>query len=217
MTDILDEANQDYRFQRRVSLFKKALPFIAFITLVIVIIIGVKDWYNNKKLLEREARTNLLAEALENPDPELKQEALHAIANSKNDGISDLAAQNLISDDIKKDSDKALAELDKLIQHSSSVVNKNLAKLQYAGLLLDKNSLTDEESRKIQNILISIDQTQVLYSKAQIYLALYNIKIRNYTSAKDVIIKLKNNKKLPEFIYLEADAILNYINEKENK
>lgn len=217
MVDILEEANQDYTFHKRVSLFKKALPFIALFTVIVVVVIGLRDWYSNKKLSERELSTSILAEALENIDPELMQEALLSIAKAK-DGISDVAQQNLITDNIaKSDINKALSQLDQLSQNASSIITQNLAKLEYVGLLLDKNELTDEDSRKIQNILISIDQTQVMHSKAQIYLALYNIKIGNYASAKDIIIKLKNTKKLPEFIHLEADAILNYINEKENK
>ncbi len=217
MVDILDEANQDYTFHKRVSLFKKALPFIALFTVIVVVVIGLRDWYSNKKLSERELATSILAEALESIDPELKQEALLSIANAK-DGISDIAQQNLITGNItKSDINKALSQLEQLSQNGSSIITQNLAKLEYVGLLLDKNELTDQDSRKIQNILLSIDQTQVMYSKAQIYLALYNIKIGNYTSAKDIIIKLKNTKKLPEFIHLEADAILNYINEKENK
>lgn len=217
MVDLLDEANQEYAFQKRVHLFKRSLPVVAIITLLLIAIIGIKDWYADSALEKQGIRTSLLIEALETNDAELRREALLSLTKQK-DGISDLAYQNIIPS-LMKSSDKEalLKDLMQLINVASSPVVANLAKIGYVGILLDKDILQDEESRKIQNFLISIDKTQALYLRAQIYLALYNIKIGNLLSAKDIIKKFMENTSIPEFMKVESNAIIGYINQKEMK
>lgn len=214
MSDLLEEADIDYTYQKRIELFKKILPFVVLATFVSIVIIGTKDWYYNREAKKQEDRSNLLAEALyDKSDKSLNKEILTSLTK-QNDGISDLASFALLE---SSDKEKSLEILEKLMENGSNQISKNIAKLEYVGILLDLDKLKPEQISKMQSILVQIDKTQPLYRNAQVYSCLFNIKIENFVKAKEIAQKLLDEENLPESIRSQAESVLSYINEKESK
>lgn len=214
MSDLLEEADIDYVYQKRIQLFKKLLPLIVLVTLLSILVVSFKDWYYDREAKKQESRTNLLIEALtEKIDKSLKEEILNSLSK-QNDGVGTLAKFALID---KKDKSKTLEILDTIIQNSSDQVSKNLARLEYAGILLDSETLNKEQIDKLQSLLVQIDKTQPLFVNAQIYTSLLNIKVDNLSKAKEIALKLLEEEKLPDSIRSQAESVISYINEKESK
>ncbi len=215
MSDILDEAKDDYVYNRRIELFKKALPIVAILTVITISIISVKEWYISKHRAEVERNTEILFEELTgiNLSNDDRIEILQSLA--KVDGsIGDISKFRLATYLIRngKLSD-ALEELTNIINNSNSKISVNLAKTEYASLLLDQNELTDKQKSMIQTYLSSIDKSQPLYENAQIYSGLYNIKIGNSARAKEIAQQLLQSESLSEAIRMQAESILSYTNE----
>jgi len=214
MSDLLDETKDDYLYNKRVEIFKKVLPFVAIFTLIIISIISIKEWYADNQRIKIEKNTELLFEEFTNTNLKIddKLEILKTLAEA--DGsVGDISRFKIVYNLVEnKKIHEALDELRILIDKSSSEIFINLAKIEYAGLLLDENELTNKEKSVVQTYLSSIEKSQPLYDNAQIYTALYNIKTGNNERANEISQQLLQNEDSFESIREQAESIISYIN-----
>lgn len=213
MSDLLEEANIDYKDQWRIQLFRKLLPYIAFGTLLLVFILGVNNYLNEKALHNKMDRTTLLIESATTKLElsELSDEVLNKLSQ-ENDGVGDIAKitkiNNLIS---QKNYVDALNLTENLIDNSSLNITKNFAKNLYVSLTLDNFPLDDKTLTKLKNYVTSIDKTQPLYYNTRIVYCLMLIKTEKYNDASKEIKEILNEKQLTQSLKNQALAIQNYL------
>lgn len=215
MSDLLDEAKTEYLHYKRVEFFKKLLPNIALITLAVIIVIMLKNFYQGRENAKKELRTSIFLSSLfkELKDQELEKQGLASLKD--HDVIGDLATLASITSQIKDNKlENIEAELENIISNASSPITSSLAKLLFVGRMLDKDKLSEDDSKKIQKYIMTFDKKQPLYFNSQIYYALYNIKIGNLNSANDILKNLKEND-LSTGLKNQIDVILNFIKGKK--
>lgn len=215
MSDLLDEAKTEYQYNKRIEIFKKFLPIIFIVTLTVIVIITLKNFYQGRENAKKELRTSIFISSLfkELKDLELEKESLESLKN--HDVIGDFANLASINSQIKENKlENIQAELENLISNASSPITSSLAKLLFVGQMLDKDQLSDDDSKKIIKYIMTFDKKQPLYFNSQIYYALYNIKIGNLNSANDILKNLKEND-LSTGLKNQIDVILNFIKGKK--
>lgn len=212
MTDLLEETHSDFQYERNLKLFKKILPIVIAATIFFIIIISAKNWYNARKNEKLESRTELLVKTLLMNDDSKKVAMLNTIS-TENDDIGNYAKlEASITGNI---SSEEVEELEKIASNSSNKIVSSLAKLRFVGISLDKSDLLEKNKQKIQTFLVSFTKSEPLYLNAKILEILYNIQIKNITSAKEILSRLNIEPNLPETIKGQIEAIENHIKNKE--
>ncbi|MDX1924370.1 MAG: tetratricopeptide repeat protein [Rickettsiaceae bacterium] len=213
MFDILDEAKQDYEDARNVNLFKKILPIVIGITLLVIILLILSNWYIDRQNNLMQQRSTILFNAnfQKNLKNELIDQSISSLLNEKN-SISELAALYQASNRISSGKlEEASIILEKLIQSAENIGIKNLAKISHIGLLLDKETLTKEENHKIQSYISSVNQTEPLYESILLYNAMFQIKNSNFSNAEDILNRLLDIEQLSFSVKDVATKLLNHV------
>lgn len=211
MTDILDEATQDYKEQRKIYLFKKILPYILSLTLLIVVVLSAKKWIYYKDKSLKEEKTELFYESINNESGELKLEVLRGLQKD-NDTISfnsRFVAANEYLNNNKKEN--AYEEINYIIENSKKDLIRNLAKNWYISLKLDENNLSKNDKTKIEQLIKSVEPSEPLYYNTRILESLFNIKYQRLDKSMEVINSLLEDNNSSPNVYEQAMAIKNYL------
>lgn len=217
MSDLFEEANSDYQYNKKVQIYKKILPITVIATIFFVIIVAIKNWYFARQDSLTQERTKILLDSYFNKTSgNLSKEALETLTLNK-DNISDFANLAIIKDilEVNLDTPKLLYEIQNKIDLVSDDVIKNLLKILYSSKALDIENLENDISVRSVNYLKSIDESQPLYYNAQIILALHSIKSLDNKAAETILNNLSSKPMLSESIKGQIDAIQHYIKSKE--
>lgn len=217
MSDLFEEANSDYQYNKKVQIYKKILPITVIATIFFVIIVAIKNWYFARQDSLTQERTKILLDSYFNKTSKnLSREALETLALNK-DNISDFANLAIIKDilEVNLDTPKLLYEIQNKIDLVSDDVIKNILKILYGSKALDIENLENDISVRAVNYLKSIDESQPLYYNAQIILALHSIKSSDNKAAETILNNLSSKPMVSESIKGQIDAIQHYIKSKE--
>ena len=215
MSDLFEEAKHDYKYHRNIELFKRILPLATILTIILIIIISLRNWYQSRQVAFKEQRTALLIDAIFDEEKTGKSaiDILSTLAEEE-DGVAHIAELNKIARLYKEnDGAKILSLLKEIIENRKDKLFVNYAKINYVSILLDKPSLEEVDIKNIENYLVSIDKTQPLYNNSRVIHALFYLKIDNINSASEIINSLLEEE-ISDSIRGQAEAVQSYIRKK---
>lgn len=213
MNDILSEVLSDKNEERKVFYFKKALPIIGIITLIVIVCMVI----NNVRMTSKE-RYNIemgdtLAKSLDNleSDPKTALEVIRHLMNNAENHVKDIAALQMIAMNISgKDKDYTLEILQKVISGEGYLeLTQNYAKLMWLSIVLDNKKALDLENQKlVEKYFTSFESDDApFYGSANILKALY-YKDTNKEKAVKILEKIISSKKVGAITQDEARAII---------
>ncbi|KAJ6644892.1 hypothetical protein Bhyg_00087, partial [Pseudolycoriella hygida] len=156
--EILNDANEE----KRLFYFKKFLPITIILTLIVVLIMVVNNWFNAKKIKNNQAASDILvrtAKLAENK--ELYKKSLgHLIATSDNK-IKELAEIEQVSVEIKQNN---FQQADLLLQNiinnkDYDDITTSYARLIWLSLNIDKADLSNINTKKMEEYLNYFDNS----------------------------------------------------------
>lgn len=219
MADLLEEADLDYKDQRKVQIFKLFLPYIASITIAIICFYSIFQWRSNSIQKEKEERTRIILERISGSIKldNLSDEIINTLILDS-DGIADIAKIVKINKLIVANNiEEAKKISDEFISSASNIIFKNFVKNLYISISLDQENLTEENLTKVKTLITSIDKTQPLYYNTKLLHSLFFIKTNDYVKANEVIDEVLNYSKSSIALSNNASAIKNYLNLKGKK
>lgn len=217
MTDLLEEAEQDFMYNRRIEIFKKILPYIIILTIIVISFVSVKQWLNQREAKVLSDKSELFLEVIKNLDSntQLAKEGLLKLSESnENDAISVAAKFSLATQYLKNNNQvEAISLLRKIIDDGKThEIYRNFAKIQFTGIKLDETEILEQDKKLISKYLNAVNnERQPFYHLANIYYALYNKKIGNDNEAKITLNKILSSNNINESIKSQAEAIMSTI------
>jgi len=213
MADILDEILVDKSEERKVFYFKKALPIVGVITLLLIIIMVIMNIRTSAKEKYNIKMGDTLVQSLESfsTDPKVAIEGLeYLIANSDNHSKDVAALQMILVNFANNDTEKAFGIIQKVVENSNYLpITQNYAKLIWMSIIIDSNVEIDEKNAQqiVQYFKDFNNEDVPFYGSAQILQALYYQR-----TDKDKALKIAENivssKKISPTIQEEARAII---------
>lgn len=217
MKDILDEANDEYKYNRAVDLFRQALPYIIFLTSIIATIIAVNSYLNSKKLKESELRSELYINVLEYAKSDKnKMQILKELSESK-DIIAIFAKLRVAREKLTSDPQSSVEIYKSIINDkNTSLVIKNFTSIELANILINKPELNKDDIAQINSYLIAINEKSPFFMHSILALTLLNYKIENKEQVKTYLDILENNPKTNDFFKDQAKIIEFNFNRKNS-
>jgi hypothetical protein len=224
MTDILDEAIYDYKEEKKLKRLKIFLKIVAILTVFGIIAIYSYTYYSNRTSKSNKLYTEILiavSNAEYKPDDHIYKEKINLLQQS-NKNIKELALLNLASAYIKSnDLEHAVENLDIVINGGYSETAKNLAMISKFGIFLDKlpkATLNSQEKKFVDIFLQNFEnKSDMFYSKAMIYKALWYVNQGNLVKAKEILVSLQLLDSINYFDKANASCILNNLEVEQSK
>jgi hypothetical protein len=225
MNDILDEAIYDYKEEKKLKRLKTFLKIVGILTVFGIIAIYTYTYYLNKSSKNNKFYTETLLELTNTeyrPDDKIYKEKINLLLKQSNKHIKQLALFNLVSAYMKNnDLDRAIENLDLIIDGEYSKTSKKLAMISKFGIYLDrisKSSLEHKEKKFVDLFLQKFeDKSGIFHSKAMMYKALWHIKQGNEVKAKEILAHLKSSAHINNFDKANAACILSNLELKSPK
>ena len=157
MADILDEVLNDEKDEKRLILFRKALPIIIALTIIIAISIASYTWYSNKNTEHNRKIGDMFVELVsrEYSDDAATISALKDLSNTSDNKQAELAELKIASKLIAiNDSDAAMNTLETIIKNKEYYdITTSFARLLWLGLVLDEDKISDVQQMQSRNYL----------------------------------------------------------------
>lgn len=157
MADILDEVLNDAKDEKKLILFRKLLPIIIILTIVIAISIAAYTLYANKKAEHNRKIGDMFVEIIsgEYGDNSAIISALKDLVDTSENRQAELAeleiAGKLIAENNSTD---ALNALETIINNAEYYeLTTSFARLLWIGLILDEDKLSDTMQMQSRNYL----------------------------------------------------------------
>lgn len=213
MADILDEILVDKSEERKVFYFKKALPIVGAVTLLLIIIMLIMNIRTSTKEKYNIKMGDTLVQSLESfsTDPKVAIEGLeHLIENSDNHSKDIAALQMILVNSANNNTEKAFEVIQKVVENNDYLpLTQNYAKLTWISIILDSNpAIQEKNAQQVEKYFKDFNNEDApFYGSAQILQALYYQK-----TDKDKALKIAENilssKKTSPIIQEEARAII---------
>lgn len=152
MSDIFDEALNDANDEKKVNFFRKILPTVITLTVIISIFMAYYSWRSYKIQIHNEEMGDLLTEIAKNSDfssKETAKESIKKIDNfikeAENNQVELAEIYKLIHFLRDKDSKDAYNHLDWIIANSKySDITRSFARLIWLNILVDEQIISYE-------------------------------------------------------------------------
>jgi hypothetical protein len=213
VTDIFEEAKRESSDAKKIDIFRKILPKIIIITIIIILVMTIQNWYRNKEEKQNQKASQTLLELLQKKDitiEDLKNQYFPP-SSPQQELFSIFVVNQLL---LKK------ASLDIILDHISNLIaenhlseiTKSYLKLIWLNNILTKKQISVEEEAKIQNYLDSFEEKDLFYNNAILIRSLlYYQKGEKELATKyaEKILMLKN---IPSILKEQAYAIIRLTN-----
>jgi hypothetical protein len=211
MKDILDEAIDDMKEEKKLKRLKIFLFSVVIITVIGIVTLFIYDRYMNSYNKNVSQYTEILFDLSKHKsDKDIYKKQLDILLNQNNKKIQELALLDAISN--SPDNNELNHYLDMLINGDYSENSTKLAYLSKFALILDKmhqeelNKQDLEFANKFLNLFNQ--KSEALYNKAMIYKALWYINKKDFLKAQELLHKIKDNDKTILIDKINADCIL---------
>jgi hypothetical protein len=217
VSDILDEVLNDQKDEKRLKAFRKLLPIIITVTLIVVIVIASYNWYSTRLEKHNQDVGDLLIKLISKHygSEELTTTALENIINTSENHQAELAAIKLFSNSFDKgNKDEAMAMLEDMVSNKKyHEITNAFSAILWLNLVLDQDKLSTENEVKIREYFQYFkNDSQPFYATSLLLKALFYQKIKQPELAKEsaeAVLALPN---VTEITKEQARAILAFIN-----
>ncbi|MDP4709546.1 MAG: tetratricopeptide repeat protein [Rickettsiaceae bacterium] len=157
MADILDEILNDAKDEKKLILFRKSLPIIIILTIIIAISIAAYTWYANKKIEHNRKIGDMFVEIIsgEYGDNSTVMSALKELVNTSENRQAELAdleiASKLIVENNFTDARNALEAIINNTEYYE--LTTSFARVLWIGLVLDEDKMSDAMQMQSRNYL----------------------------------------------------------------
>ncbi len=222
MKDIFDEAVNDYKEEKKLKRLKRFLSLIFILTIIGILFIFIYGNYQDKSKKKIQEYTGILLNlsksnvGIDNPE---YNEQIEILVNQKDKRIKELALLDIEAKYANnKDIEKAIRNLDLLINGEYSEKARNLALISKFGIILDraqKNEINEEDKKFIDYFNKKFTQeNEIFYGKALLYRSLWYINQGDTNKAKELLSEVKAGENVSQFDKENADCILNNLIKK---
>lgn len=212
MSDLIEETHLDYKEEQKLKYFKKSLPFIISGTIIIIIIMTITNWLNNKKIAHNQAIGDLFIKTLQSNggDKKLLDDALSMLIKEANNGIADLAHFEKVKIKMEEsDASGALSELEELINKAQKPITQSYAMILWMNIMIDQESLSDASKAKMLKYIDHFKNSNTpFYGSAMLIKALFEIQNQQINSAKITLQNIITSKDITSTVQDQARSIL---------
>ena len=178
MADILDEVLNDEKDEKRLLLFRRALPAIIITTIFIAIAMTGYSWYKNRIVEHNKQIGDMFIDldSGEFGDASFKNNSLEQLIEKGESRQAELARIQLIHRMIdNNDSSSALARLEGVIANNNYFeITTSYARLLWLGIVLDQKELTEVTQIKARNYLDYFSkEDQLFFANATLVKSLF--------------------------------------------
>jgi len=219
MTDILEEILHEQSDAKKLRYFKRLLPIVILLTIIVVICMLVNNWYSNKEAEYNRRMGDILVKSisLNNNEVDLTLKSLQDLKASHSK-ISELALLKEVGIKItNKDKDGAKTLLEKIINNKHDYgVTSSYARLCWLSLAIDEPKLSNIENEKFKKYLDHFsDENKEFYGTANILKAFWYIKNSQVDLAKDLLKKIISLPKATKIVKEQAKALLSNLERQD--
>lgn len=178
MADILDEVLNDEKDEKRLLLFRRALPAIIITTIFIAIAMTGYSWYKNRIVEHNKQIGDMFIDLAsgEVGDALFTNNSLEQLIEKGESRQAELAQIQLIHRMIdNNDSSSALARLEGVIANNNYFeITTSYARLLWLGIVLDQKELTEVTQIKARNYLDYFSkEDQLFFANATLLKSLF--------------------------------------------
>lgn len=212
MSDLIEETHLDYKEELKMKYFKKALPIVIVGTILVVIVMVISTWLNNKKIAHNQEMGDLFIKVIQthSGDQKLLDDSLSMLIKEGANGLADLAAIEKVKHKMSaKDINGALSELEVIINNAHKPIAKSYAMLLWMNIMIDRESFSESDKAKMHKYFNHFTSSDVpFYGSATIIKALFEIKNDQVDLAKTTLNRLVTNNDITSTVRDQAKSIL---------
>jgi len=219
MADILDEVLNDAKDEKRLLLFRAALPKVIGFAIIMSIIIALYNWHQYSKSVHNQNMGDLFLGLVsgEYQDKKLADEAVAKIIEKADNGEVELLKLSLIGSKIaSKDINGAMQDLEALASSKDvRQLTSSYARIAWLNLLLDQDKISDVQQSKARDYFqYFTDEKQPFFSSSNLLQALFYQKNGQYDLAKEYANKVLVLERAPLIVKEQAKAVLSLLSQK---
>lgn len=213
MADILQEVLNDAQDEKRILIFRRILPIIIILTLIIAGTISGWSWYQHKIEQQYERTGDLLLDIINQTDSaDILQDFIQNNDNRQLE-IARLFEIIQLTKLEQPSSEQQVALYEKLEQiiaeKSFHEITKSYANLLWLNLILGENHLSDQQkSRARDHMQYFAQEDQLFFANATILKSLFYQKIEQYDLAVQQAELVLNMPKTSSLLKDQAKAII---------
>ena len=178
MADILDEALMDAKDEKKIILFRKILPIIIALTIIIAICMAGFSWYRHRVEFHNQKVGDVLVDLIsgEYGEKELINESLEKLIKDGDNRPVEMAEIQRVVGIIESGNKQAAYErLESIIANPDYYeITTSFARILWLNLVLDEKSLSDELKMKARNHMQYFERPeQVFFVTATLLKAIF--------------------------------------------
>lgn len=177
MADIIDEVIRDKKEETKVLYFRKSLPFVLGITILVVLGMIINDFRRSSAKAHNEEVGDTIVNSLENlaNDPDVAFEGLKYVQDNAKNHAKDVAIlQEIAIKMASKKLDDAVNLLEDVIENKKfQDLTRSYARLTWISIMMDKKSIPDETKSKIKKYFGDFKEQSPYWASAKLLEALY--------------------------------------------
>lgn len=212
MSDLIEETHLDYKEEQKLKYFKKSLPFVIGGTIIVIVIMIISNWLNNKKIKHNQEIGDLFIQTIQTNggDKKLLNDSLSTLMKESDNGVADLAHIEKIK--IMMDSSNArsaLPEIEALINNANKPVTKSYAMILWMNIMIDQETLSDANKTQMLKYIDHFKNSDTpFYGSAMIIKGLFEIKNQQIDQAKVTLQQIITNINVTSTVQDQARSIL---------
>ena len=178
MADILDEVLNDEKDEKRLLLFRKALPIIIVLTVFIAVSIAGYNWYQHKNMEHNRKIGDVFVELISGGynDDSLTMESLEDLVKNSENRQAELTELKIAGKLIgANDYRGAMTRLETIINNKDYYdITTSFARLLWVNLVLDETNISDAMQMQARNYLqYFVNSDQPFFASATLMKALF--------------------------------------------
>jgi hypothetical protein len=210
--DIFDEVIKDVKDEKHYNAFKKAFPIIIAVTVLLVILMSVKSWLDNKHHKHNTEIGDLLNNAVVlalSGQGQAAKESFDYILKEADNHSKDLAALGNAIQLLQSNDNNSLKSLEEIAENKYyQELSKSYAKILWLSKVIDF-PIEEIDQNKMQSYLNSFkEESKVFYGTANLIKALWLVKQDKDTEAEQVLKQIIDSKFVNHTNKNNAQAIL---------
>lgn len=194
MTDLLDEVLRDQSDEKKLYYFRKFLPYVIALTMVIALVMAFNNWRQNNNFEKNTKIGDLLTRIISSDSAaDEKLASLESLASQNEGHIIELAKFEQVSIKLdSKDYEGAKDILDRIIKNNNyHILTTAYARLLWLSLAIDQKSIEGEDKAKFEEYIKYFkDQNQPFFASASLLKAVWHMQNNQHELAKDVLKKV---------------------------
>ncbi len=211
MTDIIDEVIIDKRDEQKMLYFKKSIPIIISVTILIILGMIINDYFLSKKIKHNREIGDTLIQSLDHitTNPTLALQGLEFVEKNAENHAKDLAIlQKLAAAIGTKDKEQSLSISQNIITNKDYLpLTQAYAKLMWISFKIDSKDLSSEDQTKLVEYFDSYTEHTAFYGSSHLLEALWYQKT-DKEKAKTILEKLIASKMVTNTLKEEAKALM---------